>query len=364
MYCSSCGVELKDDSSFCYKCGKPTDTPQSINNESQSPDVNVKSVTSQVPVTPVAHIPKVSLPQKIAIILLAFFAVSGFFFAHLEPALRGVSYDSANKYAANDAKGALLFFVLLFWYLYKLIKGWKWRGILIGIVAYILFGWAAESIAIYVRNQPEYRFANNPLATSFKDTYPDDYLKIKESLKSLAAKDGLDKKQVLDQLIANTAKSLLPSALLKTSDTALTNFVRTKMQIAAELSKGNPYHCVLVYSGPRSEKDAAVMRDINKIISSSSSVALAESMMHVLKDASRSTVGLTSQDKERAQQILQNIDASIASKYKIGLGDVFNGSYSEQSYATACEVWTSFFTVATGLPPKDRQPLLRYMFTE
>lgn len=35
MYCQSCGVELSDESNFCYECGSPTDsgrTSQSINN--------------------------------------------------------------------------------------------------------------------------------------------------------------------------------------------------------------------------------------------------------------------------------------------------------------------------------------------
>lgn len=27
MFCSYCGAEIRDDSAFCYKCGKPTDHP-------------------------------------------------------------------------------------------------------------------------------------------------------------------------------------------------------------------------------------------------------------------------------------------------------------------------------------------------
>jgi hypothetical protein len=361
MFCSQCGTAVADDASFCHRCGKPVPlvAPESVSTPAQAPvepippDTTkaVKSLTSAAlpPIRPFAPSKRqIAVSIALAIILALFY---GFLF-----------FDAlAGELDTKGPIGSSIFFsALAFRHFWQCLNRRGWVGALVGVAVSLLVLFLGGAISGYVKGQRSDILDQVPHLAALKRNFPEVAEQVRQELRAASK----DKNHNPQELAAKVHARFLPAtsaALKTTSDAAMLQYAKAKIQQFQEVADSNASDCVSLMLGRLERAPPAAQARIMAGTSKDTTKALQDALVKILNDADAHRNAPAVSNEKRFNALFGQLDVKLKSAN--GTSAYYFGDDSLNKPAEVrCKAGLLLFKEALNLPEKDRSFMLRALF--
>ena len=353
MFCPQCGVEVTDDSKYCFKCGKdiPRESPPPVNH---APPNDVRAAFPEQPVSAAvpSHPPKPqSTRRRTWTTVAAVFFLFAMYFNVIAGAFSGVEFYTKGR----DQLYVLFFGGLFFWWLFKSYGRNKWVGGILGVVLSFVVLVAGVVIDKRTKGSVEYVMEHTPQIAAVKKNHPYEYAQIAKELEGLAAKGA--KPEEYPSLLNSRLTPITLKAVHSTSDAAIFEYGRTKLLMLRDVAANNADDCVMLMSGEAQNATPAVSSHIFSAMSEETKTASRKAIGRVIEDE-----GMGRFEQENADARFEQLYRLIDDKLKLAGTSAFYFMDETKSADVRCKSGLGVYGEVMSLPVADRSFMLRRMF--
>lgn len=364
MFCSQCGTSVANDASFCHRCGKPVaivphepaSTPAQPSAQSIAPDTTkvTKSLLSGVVS---ANKPFAPTRWQIPISIVLVFVLASTYGLILIDALDG---DFHTTVKGRNVGGMIVWGGLTFWYVWKSLNRRAWIGALLGVGISLLVVFLGAGISGYVKGRHADILDQVPQLAALKKNFPEVAEQVRQELRA-ASKDKGHNPQELAAKVQARFLPVVSAALKTTSDAAMLQYAKAKIQQFQEVADSNASDCLSLMSGRLEKAPPATQARIMASISKETTKALQDAFVKILNDADAHRNAPPASDQKRFNALYEQLDVKLKSAY--GTSAYYFGDDSLNKRADVrCKAGLFLFKEALNLAEKDRSFMLRALF--
>ena len=247
-----------------------------------------------------------------------------------------------------------------FWHLWKRLNRRAWIGAFVGVAISILAIYLQAFAVRYVRGQPSYILDHEPVLAALKKNFP----QVAEQLRQEVITASGDRRVNPQELLAKLQARILPVAFVAmktTSDAAMLQYAKAKIQQSQEVVEANPSDCVSLMLAPPEGLSPAMQAKIIASTSKETLNAIEDAFVKILNDADAHRNAPAAIDEKRFNALIAQLDAKLKSTYGTS-AYYFTDDSGKLPSAVRCKAGLLLFKEALNLPEKDRSFILPILF--